>query len=1108
MALIKNNSKQCIILFLSLLLIIALMVGCGLFKKEEVVEEGTYSASGRIKDNSGKGLQGITLRFADGFGSATTDSKGRWSKTGLQGTVAIKPVDNEYIFTPKAIEVSGEDSDIIFLGNSIHEEVIFEDAILESVIRDVIEKSEGPIYIKDVMDITRLDATDLGITSIAGLQYMRSLEFLYLGQNQLTDISPLEYLTELRDLYLYENHVGDMSVLQKHTYMRDLILSNNLIEDIGAIGDMTELRFLHISYNRVTDLSPVENLKNLRAFTLNNNKVANLSPVQGLSNLRTLWFCSNQVEEITVLADLTGLKSLTFTANMVSEVDALENLTGLELLRIQNNQISDIGALANLINLEVLSFGNCQGVGLNNQVADISPLRDLINLDTLVFDGNEVTDISPLIDNGEFAPDSINMAHNKLDLTVGSQALGVISELQGRGVEVTYKPQKYTVSGKVVDDESTEIAGVNLVFSYPAENTSVNTGPDGKWVKEGLRGWITVTPQKDGYDFVPQNVVVGESAQNLNFTGTRNTYSVSGIVLDENSQALGGVEISFSGEYEPVTTAGDGSWSKDDLAGVVIISAAKDGYVFDPLDVRVTGERQDVSFQGTSFTSVLFGNLSIEHNWPVSVVEEEYIPDTGAKIEKNSQVIQDQEYVPGQIIVGFQHFSTQETKNNIFHDLQSEIIDHIKPLNAYLLEVQSGVEEVSIDRAMAAHSVAYAEPNYLFQALTTIPDDHLYTAQWHYPQIRLPQAWSITTGDLDIRIAVLDTGINAGHPDLAPRVDVDAGYNFIDENIEENTDANDIHGHGTHVAGTIGALTDNSIGIAGTMWNSSLIPVKVLNDYGSGTSWSVAQGILYAAGLLGDPAISEPAHIINMSLGGGYCETQENAVQAAHNAGVIMVAASGNSNCSLLYPAGYPEVIAVGAVGYNGSLTPARASYSNFGPELDLVAPGGDLSFGILSTDVNSSGGHIYGYRAGTSMAAPHVAGVLGLMLAAGINPDEARDILCRTSMDLGEPGFDPYYGYGLVNAYWAVNEVEGIRILVGERQGETVAAVAEGQVCLQAKGFNLADIPAGEYKVYAWIDIQGDGIIAPGDYFAASDPIVFAGDGEYYLDLILREVK
>ncbi len=220
------------------------------------------------------------------------------------------------------------------------------------------------------------------------------------------------------------------------------------------------------------------------------------------------------------------------------------------------------------------------------------------------------------------------------------------------------------------------------------------------------------------------------------------------------------------------------------------------------------------------------------------------------------------------------------------------------------------------------------------------------------------------------------------------------------------------------------------------------------------------------------------------------------------------MAASGNSNCSLLYPAGYPEVIAVGAVGYNGSLAPARAPYSNFGPELDLVAPGGDLSFGILSTDVNSSGGHIYGYRAGTSMAAPHVAGVLGLMLAAGINPDEARDILCRTSMDLGEPGFDPYYGYGLVNAYWAVNEVEGIRILVGERQGETVAAVAEGQVCLQAKGFNLADIPAGEYKVYAWIDIQGDGIIAPGDYFAASDPIVFAGDGEYYLDLILREVK
>ncbi len=503
------------------------------------------------------------------------------------------------------------------------------------------------------------------------------------------------------------------------------------------------------------------------------------------------------------------------------------------------------------------------------------------------------------------------------------------------------------------------------------------------------------------------------------------------------------------------------------------------------------------------------GTISIEHNWPKSVVEEGLASSktTPAPERKDVKGMDYGQYKPGEMIIKFYPVTVQAEKNSVFQALNLEVIDQTKILNSYLVKTPGQFIDAEIRMAEQMPGVAYAGPNYLATACVTYPNDQLFGDQWHYPQIRLPQAWTSTTGSSNIRIAVLDTGVDVSHPDLGDNVDVASGYNFI----INNSDTNDFHGHGTHVAGTIGANTNNVEGVAGVMWDCTIIPVKVLDDEGNGYYWQIEKGILYAAGLE-EPYLSNRAHIINMSLGGlSYCPLLEEAVQKAANAGVIMVAASGNDDGGALrYPAGYQETIAVGAVKYNYQDEPERAYYSNYGPLLDVVAPGGDGSGGVLSTYFSPSGNknYNYAYYQGTSMATPHVAGVIGLMLTRGIGPNEVREILHRTSIDLGEEGFDEEYGHGLVNAYWAVHDVQKIKILVGNRDGEIINSVFEKVVDLKRQYYELEGIPGGEYRVYGWIDIKGNGVIEPGDYLAESHLIDFNETNILEIDLVLTEVE
>ncbi|MBU0730685.1 MAG: S8 family serine peptidase [Proteobacteria bacterium] len=357
-----------------------------------------------------------------------------------------------------------------------------------------------------------------------------------------------------------------------------------------------------------------------------------------------------------------------------------------------------------------------------------------------------------------------------------------------------------------------------------------------------------------------------------------------------------------------------------------------------------------------------------------------------------------------------------------------------------------------------------ADLNYIRQASKT-PVDEYYSYQWHYPLINLPQAWDITTGNASVIVAVVDTGIILSHPDLNNRVcqfsSACQGYDFIsnttiandgdgiDFNPDDPGDGSTPGGssfHGTHVAGTIGAETNTAgpgSGVAGVTWDTKIMPIRVLGK-GGGTSYDIQQGLLYAAGLANDSGTVPftPAQIINLSLGGsGSSQTEQDVYTNVRNngnygAGVIIIAAAGNENTSSpSYPASYDGVVSVSAVDMNK----ARAPYSNYGSMVDVAAPGGDTSVdlnadgyadGVLSTvgdDSGSSIANVYKFYQGTSMAAPHMAGVVALMKAVkpDLTPDDLDAYLLSGSIteDIGTPGKDVYFGHGMIDALKAVKE-------------------------------------------------------------------------------------
>lgn len=305
-----------------------------------------------------------------------------------------------------------------------------------------------------------------------------------------------------------------------------------------------------------------------------------------------------------------------------------------------------------------------------------------------------------------------------------------------------------------------------------------------------------------------------------------------------------------------------------------------------------------------------------------------------------------------------------------------------------------------------------------------VPNDPLFEKQWNLQLINMPKAWQTSHGK-GVIVAVLDTGIayeDYGDfkqvPDLKGVKFVE-GYDFVNNDAH----ADDDHGHGTHVAGTIAQATDNGVGVAGIAFEATLMPVKVLDHFGSGSTAGIADAIRWAA--------DHGAKVINMSLGGGgRSAVMENAVTYARKKGVVVVCAAGNGGRGVVeYPAAYPGSVAVAAVGPTGQ----KAPYSSWGKELDVAAPGGDKSqgeeAGVLQNTIDPSdpSQSVYAWYQGTSMATPHVAGLAALLFAAGgKNPDQVEKALFASARPAaGTRGWSEQYGHGVIDAEAALKAIK-----------------------------------------------------------------------------------
>ncbi|MBW2367705.1 MAG: S8 family serine peptidase [Deltaproteobacteria bacterium] len=376
--------------------------------------------------------------------------------------------------------------------------------------------------------------------------------------------------------------------------------------------------------------------------------------------------------------------------------------------------------------------------------------------------------------------------------------------------------------------------------------------------------------------------------------------------------------------------------------------------------------------------------------------------------------------------------------------------DNLIPVGAADPDRLSRLETLWLLKAVKARSDIQDVSLNLIRKPFVVPNDSFYSLQWNYPLINLPQAWDITTGSPDVIVAVVDTGVLLGHPDMAGQLT--AGYDFIrdldtaldGDGIDPDPDDpgdEDVGGssfHGTHVAGTIAAASNNARGVAGVAWNARIMPLRALGK-GGGTLMDIIEAVKYAAGFENASGIvpARPADIVNLSLGGDTAsQIEQDLYREAREAGIFVVAAAGNieaENPHPIYPAAYDEVISVSAVNINQDL----AFYSNSGSFIDLAAPGGDLTRdvdgdgygdGVASTGGDDASGEIefaYVLFQGTSMAVPHVAGVIALMKAVDpdLTPDAFDALLAHGDLtrDLGDTGWDDSFGWGLIDAHRAV---------------------------------------------------------------------------------------
>lgn len=373
----------------------------------------------------------------------------------------------------------------------------------------------------------------------------------------------------------------------------------------------------------------------------------------------------------------------------------------------------------------------------------------------------------------------------------------------------------------------------------------------------------------------------------------------------------------------------------------------------------------------------------------------------------NSRSVQAQSYLADNFIIGFRPDTTLQERQMVLDALNVVAIRWLPQANAAQVTPRQAdnVFASSVLDAAASY-LTYIEQDAVVTGDLT-PNDPAFSSLAHsYAQqiVAAPRGWNFSTGITETVIAILDSGITAEHPEFAGRVL--AGYDFIND----DDDPSDDHGHGTHVAGIAAAALNNEQGAAGICAQCSILPVKVLDSGNKGTWGTVAAGIYFA--------VDNGARVINLSLGATVSSrTLENAIQYAQEHDVLVVASAGNAGSTTpFYPAALPYVVAVGATADQDVLWPL----SNTGEHIDLTAPG----VRIYST-YNNLG---YATMSGTSMAAPFVTGLIGLL--ASFKPEltgaELVDFITANADDLGDVGRDAQYGFGRINVHRTLMAANG----------------------------------------------------------------------------------
>lgn len=348
------------------------------------------------------------------------------------------------------------------------------------------------------------------------------------------------------------------------------------------------------------------------------------------------------------------------------------------------------------------------------------------------------------------------------------------------------------------------------------------------------------------------------------------------------------------------------------------------------------------------------------------------------------------------LIVRFKPGVSEDYRKAALNRLGARIIDEIPQINVFIVSVPLSFLS-DFERALTQYNciIDFIEKDEAIKS-SLIPNDHYYSSEWHLQKIRAPEAWDITTGSNNIIVAVLDSGVDSSHPDLANKLV--QGYNFYDDNY----DTSDVYGHGTKVAGVVAAATNNGIGVASIGWGVSIMPIRVTDSSGYALLSLLTKGLIYAADRGAKVAV------ISFQIYGGSSLTS--AAKYFFEKGGLVFAAGGNSG-SYIGDADNPYVVSVSAT----TSTDTIATFSTYGPFIDISAPGVSIY-----TTVRGGG---YGAVSGTSFAAPIAAGVAALMFSVNpsMPPGDVELFLKSTAVDLGNAGYDIYYGWGRIDALAAL---------------------------------------------------------------------------------------